>query len=331
MVRVLSFLRGEGSNPFPNLALEEALLGRVEPGECVLYLWQNQRTVVIGRNQNPWKECRVRLLEEDGGRLARRLSGGGAVFHDLDNLNFTFLLRREDYDVPRQTQVILRAMELLGLRPQATGRNDVTIQGRKFSGNAYYRGGEACYHHGTLLLAADREAMERYLSVGREKLRSKGVDSVKSRVAGLREFLPGLTLPELEGAILRAFGETYGGEPRPFDPARLDREELSALTEKYAAWEWRFGREIPFSDEAALRFPWGEARLQLQVEGGRVRAARFWSDGLDTGLFPRAEEALLGRPFRLEELAAALGALEGDSPLQQQMLRDLPELLERLF
>jgi lipoate-protein ligase A len=331
MVEKLSWLRGEGYDPFRNLALEEALLGRVEPGECILYLWQNQQTVVIGRNQNPWKECRVSLLEEEGGRLARRLSGGGAVFHDLGNLNFTFLLRREDYDVPRQTRVILRGLQALGLQAEATGRNDITLEGRKCSGSAYWRGGDRCFHHGTLLLSADMAAMERYLTVSREKLQSKSVDSVRSRVANLRDFLPGLSLPELEKALLRAFGEVWGGEPQAFDMARLPAGEPEALREKYASWDWRFGRDIPFSDEAGARFPWGEARLQLQVEGGRVKAARLWSDALDTAFPLRAAQALEGLPFRREELAAALAALPSPTSREKEMAGDVASLLDRLF
>ena len=327
-MRRLSLLLGEGEDPFRNLALEEALLSRLEPGEALLYLWQNEKTVVIGRNQNPWQECRVSLLEAEGGRLARRLTGGGAVYHDGGNLNFSFLLPREDFDIPRQTGVVLRALRSLGLPAEATGRNDIALEGKKLSGSAYLRTGGGCLHHGTLLLSADREAMERYLTVGREKLRSKGVSSVKSRVGGLSDFLPGLTVPALREALARAFGESFRGEPRPFDPARLDPGELEALRGRFASWDWRFGREIPFTCEAARRFPWGEARLQLRVEGGRAAEARIWTDALETGLFPLAEEALRGCPFRPGALEAALLSLPGGEGREE--LRDLAALAREL-
>lgn len=141
---------GTGFNPYENLALEEMLLTHVPKESCILYLWQNQKTVVIGKNQNAWKECRVKELEEDGGFLARRLSGGGAVFHDLGNLNFTFLMNSPDYDLSRQLDVILQAVASLGISAQKSGRNDVTTaDGRKLidrrsHGEGLQRWG---YHH----------------------------------------------------------------------------------------------------------------------------------------------------------------------------------------
>ena len=324
-------MRGRGTDPYANLALEEFLLERVEPGSCILYLWQNQRTVVIGRNQNPWKECRVEMLETDGGKLARRLSGGGAVFHDLGNLNFTFLVRREDYDIPRQTQVILQAVELLGLEARRTGRNDITVAGRKFSGNAYYQTGDRCLHHGTILLDLDTARMARYLTVSQEKLRSKSVDSVQSRVANLREFLPDLTPDGMAEALVRAFGLVYGGVPEPFPQDLLDPPALAALTGRYGSWDWKYGRKISFSNEAARRFPWGELQLQLRVDGGRVAEARACSDALDPDYIAGLEAALPGRAFRLEGLQAAVDALPGDTPIRAEMARDIKTLMADFF
>ena len=201
MINRLIWLETDNTYPYRNLAMEEYMTAHVPDGTCILFLWQNRHTVVIGKNQNCWKECRVNFLEEEGGYLVRRLSGGGAVFHDLGNLNFTFIVRKPDYDVDRQLQVILEAVRMLGIQAEKTGRNDITVEGRKFSGNAFYQSGDCCYHHGTLLIHADKDNMSRYLNVPREKLASKGVSSVKSRVANLDEFCPGpvsythLTLP----------------------------------------------------------------------------------------------------------------------------------------
>ena len=136
MLRNLYVLDNRNTDPRHNLALEEYLLHQVKPGQCILYLWQNQRTVVIGRNQHAVNECRVQALEADGGQLVRRLSGGGAVYHDLGNLNFTFLTTHRDYDVEKQTETILQAVRALGVPAEKNGRNDLTVQGGKFSGHA---------------------------------------------------------------------------------------------------------------------------------------------------------------------------------------------------
>ena len=149
MIRRIQIFSTDCTNPHRNLAVEQYLLETVPEETCILYLWQNRRTVVIGRNQSPWKECRTAALEADGGFLARRLSGGGAVFHDLGNLNFTFLVNKADYDLPRQLGVIVEACRLLGIPAECSGRNDVLSNGRKFSGNAFYEHGGKSYHHST--------------------------------------------------------------------------------------------------------------------------------------------------------------------------------------
>lgn len=196
-------------NPYKNLAIEEFLTFHVEPSECILFLWQNQKTVVIGKNQNAWKECNVRQLEKDGGHLVRRLSGGGAVFHDLGNLNFTFCVREEDYDVARQTEVILQAVRFLGIDAEKNGRNDLTVDGRKFSGHAYYKSKGFCYHHGTLLVDVDQMQMAKYLNASAAKLQSKGVDSVRSRTVNLKELRSDLTIAQMKEALIWAFEQVY--------------------------------------------------------------------------------------------------------------------------
>ena len=209
MIERIALYESSGYDPHRNLAIEQHLLEQVKPGQCILYLWQNQNTVVIGRNQNAWKECRTSLLEEEGGHLARRLSGGGAVFHDLGNLNFTFLVSRADYDLDRQFSVIQEAVRSFGIPAEKSGRNDVLSAGRKFSGNAFYRNGTQAYHHGTLLVDVDMQKMGRYLNPSKAKLQSKGVDSVRSRVVNLKEMNPEVTIESLKAAMGQAFSKVY--------------------------------------------------------------------------------------------------------------------------
>ena len=311
---------GEGVNPHRNLAVEQALLERVPRDSCILYLWQNRHTVVIGRNQNPWRECRVSRLEADGGTLARRMSGGGAVFHDLGNLNFTFLLHEADYSVEKQLSVIVHACRALGIPAERSGRNDVLADGRKFSGNAFYRHQGRCFHHGTLLVDADMQAMERYLSPSKAKLQAKGVASVRSRVVNLARLADGLTVARLARALEEAFGRCYGGTPERLGPGWLDGRRVDELEARYADWQWRFGSSLPCSVSSAGRFAWGEVTLELQEEEGTVRRAAVYSDAMDWTLAPALEAALTGRPLSRPALARGVEALEADPAVKADLL-----------
>lgn len=238
---MIAWTESPGCDPYRNLAIEEQLLDQCGEGP-VLYLWQNERTVVIGRNQEARRECRAELLEAEGGRLARRLSGGGAVYHDLRNLNFSFLARRADYDVPKQLKVVCRAVESFGLRAVFSGRNDLEIDGRKFSGSAFFERGDKCCHHGTVMIDVDRAALDRYLTVPESKLAGKGITSVQSRVTNLRELLPDVTVEKVKAALLAAFEQVYGEKARQLDLSVLDGDRLAAGEARFRDREWIYGR-----------------------------------------------------------------------------------------
>lgn len=325
----LHFMVSDRVDPYYNIALEEYLLLHTEPEECILYLWQNQKTVVIGRNQNAWKECGIEELEKAGGHLARRLSGGGAVFQDLGNLNFTFLVRREGYDPERQNEVILQAVRSFGIPAVKNGRNDLTAEERKFSGNAYYQTGAFCYHHGTLLINADKREMSRYLHVSREKLRSKGVDSVKSRVVNLTEFVPELTTEQMKAALLEAFSSVYGRRAEPFPLTRISEGTVEVRSEYFGTWEWLYGRSCPFSFEVSGHFSWGEALIRLEIRDGMIHDMELWTDALDIDLPGRVRQALVGRRCRAEEIRQALNTLICETTVQAAMLHDLEQCLTK--
>ncbi len=299
--------------------------------ECILYLWQNENTVVIGRNQNPWKECRVMELEESGGSLVRRLSGGGAVYHDMGNLNFTFLVTKDDYNLDRQLEVIIRAVNNLGIPAMKSGRNDITVEGRKFSGNAFYSLGDKCYHHGTILVDVNMPHLSKVLSVSKAKLKSKGVDSVKSRVANLNEYVPNLTIDRLKDELINAFGEVYESNPVQIDKGWFQMDKLRLGEEKFSSWEWKYGRKIEFSDSYERRFSWGDIELQLLVEGGIIKSCCVYSDALDTELFEKISKHLTGCVFSALNMGEALRkALIGDQQedYTRQMLEDILLLIE---
>lgn len=302
MINKISLFRHSCTDPYRNLAVEEHLLNTVEPGQCILYLWQNENTVVIGRNQNAWKECRTSLLEQEGGHLARRLSGGGAVFHDLGNLNFTFLVNEEDYDLDRQLAVIQTACKAFGLEAERSGRNDVLVNGRKFSGNAFYHSRGKAYHHGTVLVDTDGEKLARYLSPSKAKLQAKGVDSVRARVVNLIELVPGLSCARMAEELAVAFGQVYGLPVQTMDPKSLDWPLVDELSARNGSSEWLYGPRLPLSFECEERFGWGGVQLQLQVESGVVVQAKVYSDAMDHNLASVLEQALTGSPFLLNDL-----------------------------
>ena len=315
-----------------NLALEAWLTGcagRLQDA-AILYLWQNEKTVVIGKNQNAWRECRVLQLMEDGGCLVRRLSGGGAVFHDLGNLNVSFCVPRKDENTERQTGVILNALHLLGVHATANGRNDLELDGRKFSGHAAYRQREAVCHHCTLMLHVDSDAMERYLSVSPLKLRSKAVDSVRARVVNLSDRFPSLTIPALLQALKESFGNVYGLPVQTFDRP-IPKDELTALRDRFASWEWTYGRQIPFDIEEAARFDWGEAVLQLQVSGGVLQHVTCYTDAMDPVWTERMSDALQGVRFTVEDIGSTLTQLSCANETEVRMRQDLSALFRKLL
>lgn len=306
-----TLLIGELIDPWHNLALEELLFDTHSEG-VNLYLWQNQNTVVIGRHQNAWKECRVEELEQDGGKLARRTSGGGAVFHDLGNLNFTFTATKTLYDQQRQLRVIIDAVQSLGIAADFTGRNDiVTANGEKFSGNAFRFGEAVRMHHGTLLVCADMGKLGRYLQPSAEKLRAKGVESVRARVCNLADYRPSLGIDEVRDAVIRAFIREYGVCRRMEEDA-LDMGRLAALRARHASWDWRYGSTPGFDLSFETRFPWGGVELQMVLENGRIREARVYSDAMDEAFIAQISPALIGQRFDRGDMAKALRALRGE-------------------
>lgn len=205
----LRLLISDSYDPWFNLAVEECIFRQMPATQRVLFLWRNADTVVIGRAQNPWKECNTRRMEEDNVRLARRSSGGGAVFHDLGNTCFTFMAGKPEYDKTISTAIVLHALNALGVDADASGRNDLVVKtpdgDRKVSGSAYRETKDRGFHHGTLLLNADLSRLANYLNPDKKKLAAKGITSVRSRVANLTELLPGITHQQVCQAITEAF------------------------------------------------------------------------------------------------------------------------------
>jgi len=285
-------------NPYSNLALEAKLLERCGPQDMMLYLWQNRRTVVIGRNQSAYRECRVALLEQEGGHLARRLSGGGAVYHDLGNLNFTFVTWKDNLSLEKQLGVILGALKSLGIEAGFSGRNDILLNGRKFSGNAFYNTAQACYHHGTLMVDVDLDKVTRYLSASSAKLKANGVDSVRSRVINLKEARADLSIAMMKEALISALEQSYG---LPAEPLVLEADPGM-----YASREWLFRKEVESNYELSRRCPFGEVTMKFVLAGGRIQDISVFTDAMADDFCAPLEQLLKGLP--VQNAAAAVEA-----------------------
>ncbi len=300
-------------DPWYNLAIEEYLLNHVPKGEVIMYLWQNDNTVVIGKHQNAWKECACEALESEGGRLARRLSGGGAVYHDLGNLNFTFVMDRNLYDLDCQLQVLLQAVRSLGIKAEFSGRNDLVVEGMKFSGNAFCFKSKTAFHHGTLMIDMNFEKLARYLQVSGGKFAAGGIDvpSVRSRVVNLASLNPGITIDSVKQSLIKSFKALYGNLAEEID-ARFPEQILRMLYEKYASWEWRYGETPLFEISFDHKLAWGRIELGLRVEDGVIKNAPIYSDAMDCDLIEELSAALQGIPFKKDAMIAAATGISGD-------------------
>jgi len=324
MIKKLQYYISSSYNPYINLATEKYLLDTVDPDCVILYLWQNENTVVIGKNQNAWSECRIEELKAAGGKLARRLSGGGAVYHDLGNLNFTFLCSKEHYDLAKQMHVIQTACSLAGIETELSGRNDLLANGKKFSGNAFYNAQGKAYHHGTLLIQSNLADLERFLSPPKAKLEGKGIKSVQSRVINLCDLSPTLTCQEMQAHMCTAFAHVYGMTPTALVAPK--DASITALAEEYSSWDYLYGKTLVFNASAEAQFPWGNARLLLDIQKGNIADAHLYTDAMDETLSAVVQAALKGRRLDTSSVCAALSAV-----LPQAMLADFMTLFAQIL
>lgn len=294
----LQFIVSDQTEPYWNIAVENFL---VESAECVtLYLWRNRRTVVIGQNQNPYSEVNVEVLEADGGFLMRRKTGGGAVYHDDGNLNFSFVVPKALYDQQRQFSVIQRAVESFGLHTELSGRNDILAEGRKFSGNAFSKGRVNDLHHGTLLISGDMSDLAHYLKPKPAKLQKHGVQSVRSRVVNLAELNPAITpesiAPRLKEAFLSEYSEYSEYSEHSDFSEIIKRPEVRALHDHFSSPEWKYGRWRTFTAQHSAQFDWGGVELALTVDESRgiITDVQLASDALDLAALDEARQQLVG-------------------------------------
>ena len=301
------YLETGSTDPAYNLAFEEYVLTHRRNGAYLL-LWQNDNTIVVGRNQNTAQEIDRAFVEQHHIRVVRRGTGGGAVYHDMGNLNYSFITDAGDAErmaMERFTRPIVAALQGLGLQAEASGRNDILVEGRKVSGTAQRLTDGRILHHGTLLFDSRPEMVAGALRADPAKFRSKGAKSVRSRIGNIRDFLPeDMTLPAFWDYLKRQLA----GDGLVQDA--LTAEELAAVrqlkAEKYDTWEWTYGRSPGFDMVNRDYFPGGRLEIGLSVSGGRLTAVQFYGDFLSiTDTTPLAQ-ALVGTDYREDAVAAVL-------------------------
>lgn len=314
-------------DPYFNLAVEDTIFQAMPTSQSVLFLWRNTDTVVIGKGQNPWKECNTKRMSEDGVKLVRRKTGGGAVFHDLGNSNFTFMAGKPGYNKAISTSIVLDAMKRLGIAGSASGRNDLVVHAndgpRKFSGSAYREKSDRGFHHGTLLLHADLTRLAHYLNPDPKKLLAKGIDSVRSRVANLNQFYPEIDHSKICDSIQKSFFEYHQEqvEPETIDPnSTPDLPGFEEIFQQQKNWDWNFGKTMQFSHELSERFAWGGVDVQLDVQQARIAQAKIFTDCLYPDELDRVAAELVGTNYIASDVFEAVSsANSGDSPMRTEL------------
>ncbi len=322
----------ETFDPWFNLATEDWIFREMDPETAVLFLWRNDKTVVIGRYQNPWEECHLQSMEKEGVKLARRQSGGGAVYQDLGNTNFTFLSSRKSYNKDANSRIIIKALKRFGITAEISGRNDLLVEGRKFSGSAYKLTSDRAFHHGTLLINADLTRIANYLTPDKKKLESKGIASVKSRVANLTEYAPNLEHAVLCDAIIESFFEAKGER---CEVELLDHETLKVIPHlndyflQLSDWDWRFGKTPDFAHRIGNRFDWGSMDMHIDTKKGIIREVKIFSDCLKPELIALLMESLPGIRYGAEESSGAIRTLAEKHPDYASELRQVADHVQQ--
>jgi len=302
----MKYINWKETDPQMNLAFEEYVFNQMDKGESYFLLWQNDNAVIVGKHQNTIEEINQEYVRENDIKVVRRLSGGGAVYHDLGNLNFTFIVNdhgQEQFDFQTFTRPLVEALKTLGVNAEFNSRNDIAIDGKKFSGNSQYAKRGRILHHGTILFNSNLATIQSALKVKNDKIESKGIKSVKSRVTNIATYLDeGYTLDDFKTALLKAMFENDN-----LETITLLEEEIQAIeqlkTEKYATWDWNYGKSPQYNLRKERKCDFGLITVLLQVVKGEIKEIHFYGDyfgngdiqeleALFTGIKP-TEEALL--------------------------------------
>lgn len=314
------FVPNENNDPRINLAIETYLLKEKPLDEPILLFYINEPSIIIGRNQNTIEEINKEYVDDHGIHVVRRLSGGGAVYHDHGNLNFSFIMPDDGNsfrDFAKVTQPIIQALHELGVSgAELKGRNDLVINDMKFSGNAMYATAGRMFAHGTLMFDSDIDEVVNALKVRKDKIESKGIKSVRSRVTNIKPFLPAdkqsMTTEEFrEDILLKIFGVDSVDQVKTYELTDEDWEKINHISDEYYRnWDWNYGKSPAFNLERRHRFPIGSIEAQMNVEDGEIKEIKIFGDFFGLGEIKDVEDILIGTKYEKAAIEMAVDKID---------------------
>jgi len=305
----MKYIDSHSHSPYFNLSLEEYLLKNNIINDDVIFLWRNEPTVVVGNNQNTIEEINMPYVDEHKINVVRRLSGGGAVYQDLGNLNFTFLMtfdEKDNVNIKKFTLPVVEALHNMGVPAQLSGRNDITVEGKKISGNAQRLFRNKLLHHGTLLFDTDLDVMPNVLQVSLDKIQSKGIKSVRSRVANIKEYIrQQQSVEQFRGEILKELFKDKKIDEYILTDADI-KNILFLVDTKYNTWEWNFGYSPAYTIKNSRRFSGGKIEALLDVKKGIIENCQIFGDFLSVQEVSEIEDAFQNVNYELNAVKNVL-------------------------
>lgn len=328
----MKFISNNHTDPHYNLALEEYVLKHLDPQEDFVILWQNRPSIIIGRNQNTMEEINAEYVKKNDISVVRRLSGGGAVYHDFGNLNFTFIVKNDQDSVSNYrkfTKPVIDALNRIGIPAEFSGRNDITIEGKKFSGNAQYYYRNKLLHHGTLLYHSELTRLQEALKVRADKISSKGIKSVRSRVTNIADYMDHIVpINEFRDLLLKYIFEYQQQTPQEYILTDQDQQGiLEIMNNRYMTWNWNFGESPDFHIQKSKRFTGGLLDIRFDVQQGKISQLKIYGDFLSSSDVSGLEERLTGLTYEETAITDGLKDLELSNFLGQITLDELIECL----